>query len=591
MPVEVDDRAVPGADPVGSVVGRLIISPASPPLEEPTVADPLVAATETHLELALPLEGPSHLQPGGPAYNTLNSPARDRAVSRITFQLAVLADEVISARLSLEGDTVVRDSPPVIPQAGVGFLTPVSRSPQSEGFASALGTPESAQPHAARNPLFLSSDSESDSDSDGDNSVSLNRKGRIPAFTMSNSEQLFRGERDPVKVARFLRGVQKQLAGLTKPNLTNVTLAVQMCTELNMPVHAWVAAELQRQAKAALQAVSPLASEADLCKPLTAQTYNMVVKGFMKACNVQFRDPNLLCADALGQLRMSPMDTVEMHNSQFNDTLLAWNDDERPSTTCAKRLYLASLPPWLRATYSTFDVSNLSLESLMRKMEAVYSNGESLGMVPAHTDTQAWGSDASPEGKPKGRQGPRHEANRSPDRNRQVASAMEAKVDALTDGFTLLAQAINRSGQSVAAPAVQATSPPAQKAQPKPPSNSASNQLETMLKEMVEVSKRTEKAVQELSNRVGALEAAPSRGGQYGGNTGGFPRRQDRQSGPQSYNPRHQPGAGNSQSFHQAHNQAAQAQPPPPPREHRTATATRALGDEEGHPFVPHPLV
>lgn len=377
-------------------------------------------------------------------------------IQPVFVQFRILANGQIAVHYSQERLPAIIAAP--LPEQAIPAIDqPLSPQPQTpvSDFASAVGTPVSAQSarslqHVPLQPRFNPLYSNSDSDSDSEISV------------MSPPEFLYRGERNTKAVQRFMRGVQQQLAGLTKPNLTNVTLAVQMCTDLSMPVHAWVEEELQRLAKSAMVAADTLTTDADLLKPFTAPVYNTVIKGFMKACQIQFRDPNLLCADALGQLRMGSTDTVDMHNNQFKQTLQAWGSEDQPTNTMCKRLYLSSLPSWLtRTVHSSIDISKHTLDEIMAKMSAMYHNSESTGMVPPASDTQQWGSDTSGDFRSRTKHQHRRDDSRSPDRNRQhsrsptrqTVATLAANIQAMTEGFGLLTKTITR--QATAAPATQ----------------------------------------------------------------------------------------------------------------------------------------
>lgn len=105
-----------------------------------------------------------------------------------------------------------------------------------------------------------------------------------------------------------------------------------------------------------------------------------------------------------------------------------------------------------------------------------------------------------------------------------------------------------------------------------------------MLKELVE-------AQRAMSQRLGQLESGqanqwnrPAPRASYKDVSADYEPRQDRQQGPQSYNPRHMPGNGQNRG-----NQSA-AYVPPPARQART-TAANMQKHEEQDPFAPHPLI
>lgn len=198
---------------------------------------------------------------------------------------------------------------------------------------------------------------------------------------------LFRGQHDDQAVRLFLWQVCERALALNKPKLSSLQFAVLSCIDFNMPGRDWVINKLKDLTIAAKKLSQPPPDQWDT--RLEWRELEEVLTSFRRACIARYRHPKVTCSEVLGGLVMQPGNSVETHNHKWREELATWGEEQRPSDTELRRMYLQSLAPWLWACHPHYLPGGGTLEDLMSRVARVYVNYESLWMVPAASDP-AW---------------------------------------------------------------------------------------------------------------------------------------------------------------------------------------------------------
>ncbi len=210
---------------------------------------------------------------------------------------------------------------------------------------------------------------------------------------------LYAGERDAARLSEFLADAQQALALVKNPTLYTATRAIQSCVDFSSPARAWVAIELEKNLDKAFKALPvdrrPADIPAEMHKPLPPTVLDGMMERFIRSCRHKFRDPTITCVESLSAVWMKPSETVETHNKHWATELASWPATELPSAAQQRKLYLLSLPRWLRGLAT--DLSG-TVQDMMNRVSAIYNQYDDVYLVPLSTDRAAWAVERAARG-------------------------------------------------------------------------------------------------------------------------------------------------------------------------------------------------